>query len=198
MLRNSVITCTSGDPSSLTDFKLSDSDDITNLRNVPTQHGWYPDDGHGKIYVTFPEPRVVREIWLYDDTNINNNVLETKVILSNGREYDVNDIDAGVVPKRILTECHDCIEGFTVEVGKGIGSCGFAEIEAFSESPKLPFRIIKLMDEDGDFIYTYHTGISGNVFCSLWNSPGTCVDDCRLVLAEGTAKIDKRNAGWRV
>lgn len=198
VLRDAEITCTSGNSSALTDFKLSDSDDITNLSQAPTQHGWYPDGGRGKISVTFPVPRPISEIRLYDDTEIRNQVLSAKITLTNGREYHVSDIDAGGAPKRILTECHDAIDGFTIEVEKGIGACGLAEIEAFSEAPQLPFRILKLMDDKGDFIYSYHTGMSGNVFVSLWRSPGEQTAGCRLILADGSADIEASENGWDV
>lgn len=199
VLKDAMISCSSGNAAALTDFKLSDSEDITDIQQLPTKHGWYPDHGRGSVSVSFPTPRVIQEIRLYDDTEMSNRVLKAKVTLSNGKIFEVSDFDEGGVAKRIPTDCHEPISGYSVEITDGIGKCGFAEMEAFSEIPRLPFQIIKMMDEDGDFMYTYHTGICGNVPISLWGSPDVNTKDCRLIQKEGTVDIQKEKGGqWLI
>lgn len=198
VLRDAIITCSSGDSSALTDFKLSDSADVT-ASPMPTHHGWYPDAGRGSITVIFPNPRPIREIRLYDDTDLNNRVLEARITLSNGKTYTVTDIDEGGVAKKVMTDCDEPINGFTIEITKGVGTCGFAEVEAYTNSPQLPFRIIKLTDEKGNFIYNHHTDICGNASVFLWSTPGTETEACTLNTASSSAEIQQQGEGeWKI
>lgn len=197
-LRDAIINCSSGDSRALTDFKLSDSTDVT-ASPMPLQHGWYPDDGRGNITVTFPSPRPIREIRLYDDTDLNNRVLEARITLSNGKTYTVTDMDEGGVAKKVMTDCDEPINGFTIEITNGVGKCGFAEIEAYTNSPQLPFRIIKLTDEKGNFIYNHHTDICGNASVFLWSTPGTETEACTLITASSSAEIQQQGEGeWKI
>lgn len=89
------ITADSGDAAQLSDFLLYDSDNVSDFKHMPYEHGWRPRGGKGEATVTWDSPVVVREIHLFDQNNPDNQVKSLTIRLSNGREIAVGALPTG-------------------------------------------------------------------------------------------------------
>lgn len=156
----------------LNDFKLFDSHNIADKKEAPLDHGWIPNKEKDSFSVSLTSPTVVEEIWLYDHVNPENQLQHLTITLSNGQVIEVHDLPSNGAAKIIKTGCHDKIDGFIVRVEQIKGEkAGLAEIEAYSNSPKPPIQIAKLMDENDDFMYDYTLSHQGYIKFSIYTWP---------------------------
>lgn len=157
--------------SQLHDFMVIDSDDVGNFSKKPFDHGWCPDNGLGSIHVTLDQPSTITEIRLYDHVDENRNVKNAVINLSNGTTIETGPLPDDGAPLIIPTNTTDIIDHFSVTITSSTGQgAGFAEIEAYRDTPFHPFRISKLMDRESNFMYHYYTPQDGEVAFSIYQS----------------------------
>lgn len=186
MWRAQRVVATSGDAAQLRDFLLYDTSNVSDFEHMPYDHGWCPENGLGEAEISWASPVVIKEIHLFDQNDTANRVKHLTIRLSNGKELSVGSLPAGGTRVVVPTECSEPISGFTVRIDDSTGEgSGLSEIEAYAETPESPFRVAKLQDANGDFMYDYTTAPDGKLAFSLYTW-GCKPEDMTVRLGETT------------
>lgn len=171
MLIHSTVTGTGINPEHLNDFKLYDSNDVNNSTAKPLIHGWIPPATNAVATFHLDTPSTIRQIRLYDQVNIENQVRELTIRLSNGKELYVRNLPANGSPLIVNTESNDILTGFELHIKNTTGQhAGLAEVEAYENTPNLPGNIVKLQDKNEDFMYDYIVPENGHVDFSIYST----------------------------
>lgn len=152
----------SGDESVLHDFVLIDRE---LEQTVPgfSVNTWIPepDDQEKRVIIKFSQPTALSRVVLYDNPSLVDNVLETSIRLDNGTFIKSGPLDPNGSGTELLFDRAE-VEELEICLLETEGSgAGLTEIELFSEEYTPPFRFIKLMNTQGDFIYDYYIDPSG-------------------------------------
>lgn len=151
------ITAASGDTALLNDFMLIDNYDLVDESHLPHDGVWVPEGDDRSVSVTFPEPRDIHEIVLYDAPSPEDDILEAIISFSDGTELRTGPLDPGGAATAISVG-KTAIDSFTVTITESTGQRpGLAEIEAYPQARDHGLRFLKLMDSDGNFLYDYWT-----------------------------------------
>lgn len=156
------IGTSSGNGSLLNDFMLLESLDLVGAGYEPYDGVWIPEAGDTQpwLQVTFPEPRTLAQIVLYDHPDPEKNVKNAKILFEDGTEVETGPLHAGGAATRFTVEKQD-VTSFTVTVLEMEGEAGLTEIEAFAREPESGLSYIKVMDEGENFAYDYWIDPSG-------------------------------------
>ena len=199
-LYQSRIHVSSGDGEKLNDFKLWDTDQITEIRHFPFDGTWVPDAGDADktAVITLHAPADLSEIVLYDNPSGTDNVLQAEIVFDSGNTYTVSDIDMGGAPTSVSVN-ESNVSQFTVRILDTEGEkAGFCEIEAYHGREGNDFAWIKLMNENDDFVYDYYLDESGEEDFSLYaygcsanpeNCSISCSGDCSAECADGKIRV---------
>ena len=183
LLLNAAITGSGSNLSHLNDFKLYDSTNVTRFSHMPYNHGWHPEADHGEICVQLQKPSKIQQIRLYDHISPDNQIQQLTIILSNGQEIRASELPANGSALVIPTNCDALLTGFNIRIEKVCGAnAGLAEIEAYSEAPTPPVKLVKLVDAQDNFMYDYTTPVDGNLRVSLYTYPHTDSHEYKVFL----------------
>lgn len=200
LLYRSQVQVSSGDGEKLNDFKLWDTEQITEIRHFPFDGTWVPDAGDAEktAVITLQTPADLSEIVLYDNPSGADNVLQAEIIFDSGNTYLVSDIDMGGAPTSVPVNEKN-VSQFTVKILNTEGEkAGFCEIEAYHGREENDFAWIKLVNEDDDFVYDYYLDESGEEDFSLYayGCPAnpescsiSCSGDCSAECADGKIHV---------
>jgi len=165
VLYRASFAATSGDTAALNDFRYTDCVDITVPGVTFAGHVWMPAaaDTDKAVTVTLEKPAVLKEIRLFDNPSLEDNILNAEITLSDGSVHMVDELpyngSAAIIP---LTS-ENPITDFTVRILESEGeAAGLTEIEAYKATPDHGIRYIKLMNGSGDFVYDYWIDLSGS------------------------------------
>lgn len=163
MLYYTDVDATSGDPSVVNDFMLNDRKD-PNLSLEPSQNVWIPAkwDEDKTVTFHFTEPLSVARIKLYDNPSLEDNILDAIITLDGGTE-----IHTGALPKNGSAAEFDfgarTMSKLQVTIVEYEGDrAGLAEVEAFEKPFSRDYKFLKLMNEDGEFVYDYYIDPTGH------------------------------------
>ena len=200
LLYQSRIHVSSGEGEKLNDFKLWDTDQITEIRHFPFDGTWVPDAGDAEktALITLQNPADLSEIVLFDNPSGTDNVLQAEIVFDSGNTYTVSDIDMGGAPTSVPVNEKN-VSQFTVRILDTEGEkAGFCEIEAYHGREENGFAWIKLMNENDDFVYDYYLNESGEEDFSLYaygcsanpeNCSISCSGDCSAECADGKIHV---------
>lgn len=166
------ISASSGSPALLNDFMLTDNYDLMDTGRMPYDGTWIPDaeDTEKTVTVSFPEPVDIAEIVLYDHPSEEHNVLNAVIRFDDGSGVETGRLDPGGAATRIRAEKSE-VSGFTITLTEVEGEqAGLTEVEAFRQEKNEDLRYIKLMDEEGQFVYDYWTDKDGQEVFSIFSS----------------------------
>ncbi len=174
LLYDAQTDASSGDPSVLTDFKLTDSSDVHDKERKPFENLWSPDSSDEEKAVTFTFKRAVDldSVRLYDNPSLEDNILEACIVFSDGTE-----IMTGPLPKNgsaavINFDEKNNITTFSIKILRYEGeNFGLSEVEAYHDYTPLKYKpeVIKLIDTKGNFVYDY-TMSDKSVIFSVYDS----------------------------
>ena len=154
------ITVSSGDAKLLNDFKLVSTD-----KTIPQKtkfsgcvSSFNKNDKEKVVTVKFRSPQNISCISLYDDYDLNRNILGGTITFSDGSIIDVPNLNANGSETRIEFAPKEGITSFTFKVTSFEGdTAGLCEIEAFEKADyDLGFSFVKIKNADtDDYMYNY-------------------------------------------
>ncbi|MDO4982509.1 MAG: PIG-L family deacetylase [Eubacteriales bacterium] len=169
MLYYTDVDATSGDPSVVNDFMLNDRKD-PKLTVEPSQNVWIPSKWDKEKTVTFhfTEPLSVARVKLYDNPSLEDNILDAIITLDGGTE-----IHTGALPKNGSAAEFDfgarTMSKLQVTIVETEGDrAGLAEVEAFEKPFSRDYKFLKLMTEDGEFVYDYYINPTGHEYFKMY------------------------------
>lgn len=154
------ITVSSGNAKLLNDFKLVSTD-----RTLPKKtkfngcvSSFKKDDTEKTVTVKFRSPKKISCISLYDDYNLDKNILGGIITFSDGSSVEVPSLNANGSETRVEFAPKEGITSFTFKVTSFEGdTAGLCEIEAFEKTDyDLGFSFVKIKNADtDDYMYNY-------------------------------------------
>lgn len=173
----------------LIDFKLADSQHISQRDHRPFDGVWVPAAGD-LLQVTLPETSVVQELVLYDNPSPEDNILEARITLESGRQLLTGPLDPGGAPTHVALPAPEELGSFTVEFLKTEGQqAGLCELEAYAAPEQQP-AFIKATDPDGNFLYTYTPESSESISFKIYTSTPELQDLAQDLAANFTATVE--------
>lgn len=150
----------SGNGELLNDFMLFDNYNLRKEDRSASDGIWIPDksDKEKSVVISFNEQKDISYISLYDNPSPKDNVLNARIVLDSGTVIETGPLNALGNPTVINVD-ETNIKTFTIVLEETEGNnAGLSEVEAFDSSTENHFNYIKLMDENGDFVYDYLMG----------------------------------------
>ena len=206
ILYNAEISVSSGDGSVLTDFKLTDSSDIYDKTRKPFENLWTPDpeDRQKTATFTFSEKTAIDSICLYDNPCLTDNISGLRILFSDGTEMKCGPLAINGSATIVKFEEKNILS-FSIQILEAEGNQpGLSEVEAYLHNdPRndIP-EIIKLKNQDGDFVYDYwmtDTPEEFTVYNSLDSFEAYKPKNYSLKVLTGNCKITKnRNDSFTV
>lgn len=192
------ITTSSGNGALLHDFMLLECDDLVSGK-VPFDGVWVPgtEDPQATATVTFPEKTDLTTICLYDNPDMEENVLDALITFDDGAQLHTGPLDPGGAATEVTVNKTQ-VGWFSVELTQREGEkAGLAEIEAFSADSQGTYPFVKLTDSEGNFIYDYWTAADGVETLELYTAGHTAEEwvlicegeDCQAVLEQGRITV---------
>lgn len=183
ILMQAEVDAESGEASALNDFLLAGSDDITNPEKSPHSHGWFPEPGKMTAHFILKKNAVISELHLYSAPDECGCILNCRITLSNGVVLETGPISTQNGAHVVPTGCCDVVNGFTLELLETSGTHpGLVEVEAYSKKPIPIWKIIKLQDADGNFMYDYTLPEHGYMRFSLYAWPAEAAKNHHIYL----------------
>ena len=203
VLYRAKIRVSSGDASTLNDFKLIDSKNVHSF-DPPFQNTWSPanDDKSPTITIELEQPTVLRELRLYDQPSMTDNVLNA-IILLNGKQVLetgplVQNGSATVVSLDSATQ----VSSIEIRITDWLGEhWGMTEIEAYTQPPESGLAFVKLTDDAGNFLYDAWTKPDGTILLKAYQSPSAeegFLQDCTVTVDNPLCTVNKGKDGLSV
>lgn len=189
------VETSSGSAELLTDFMLLETRNLRHDGDAPYDGVWVPEESDsGKTAsVTFPQPRDLTAIVLYDNPDGAGNVENARITFADGTSLETGPLDPGGAAAVFPVEKSD-VTSFTVSILEGTGRAGLTEIEAYEQvQQELPF--VKIMDAEGNFVYDYWIAPEGTQSFFLYSTAGesnfnlTCSGDACGARWQGEAIV---------
>ena len=154
----SILSASSGEASLLNDFALADSSTVNG--DMDYSFGTWipaPEDKEKSVRMEFPEETTVKYVYLYDNPDMEQNILELKLSFDDGSSVLCGPLAPNGSATRIETET-GAVKSMELTVTQWEGDeAGLTEIEVYPREQTAPFPLIKLCSSDGNFIYDYIT-----------------------------------------
>lgn len=192
------VQVSSGNGALLNDFMLIECNDIVGERR-PYDGAWIPeeDDSEKQATLIFDQPEDIHSIVLYDNPAEDSNVRNVRIEFSDGSALETGALDPLGAANRIEVD-KTGITALTVTILEGEGSAGLTEIEIFGDDRRETLKYVKIMDEEGNFVYDYWMDPSGaqsfRLFTSGVEDPAVTVscdnDHCSAVWQEGELLVE--------
>ena len=178
---NAQFEVSSGNPKHLNDFKLFDVQDITINKRYNVEYYncvWSPsiNDEQKKITIKFPQPMNIHSIILYDNPDLDNNILSGKLEFDDGSYINLSNFKKNGAPSEFQVNKMG-ISSLSFKIVDFEGeSSGLSEVEIFSKKLDHP-RILKLINQKTDtFIYKYFVTNEAEIPLSVYQYPKSFAD----------------------
>lgn len=172
LLYGAKITASSGQHQLLNDFMLFDCDDIiagdtdfSSLSGI-----WIPsdDDPEKTLSVSLNEPGDIGKIVLYDNPCMDDNVLNASIVFDDGSRIETGKLEPNGSATVIEVNKQN-VKSFRIVLTETSGKrAGLSEIETYASDKRPEMGFIKLMDEQGNFVYDYRLNGSEEARLSLY------------------------------
>lgn len=178
LLYRAKVQASSGDVSALNDFQWVDSSNVIS-GELPIDNVWSPDPETAipEITITLEQPTVLKELCLYDQPSLTDNVLGATILLDGTSAAEVGALvkngSATVIPLQDTTPVSQIKIRITGTEGK---HWGLTEVEAYTETPKTGVAFAKLTDEAGNFLYDAWTNPDGTLRLKVYRTPSADAD----------------------
>jgi hypothetical protein len=140
----------SGDGELLNDFSL-------------TSGTWIPDrdDSEKRIIIKFPDSAKIARVVLYDNPSLTDNVQEAALRFDDGSFVMTGALEPNGSATEVEVNKIGVSELEIVLMNTEGSAAGLTELELYSDSYNAPFKFIKLVNSQGDFVYDYYIDSSG-------------------------------------
>ncbi|MBQ7895514.1 MAG: PIG-L family deacetylase, partial [Oscillospiraceae bacterium] len=143
---NASIEVSSGEAAYLNNFKLLDSSNINSL-DKPFEDLWLPTDSEKKATVSFREPVDIREIRLYDNPSLEDNVLKAKIVFDDGSWLETGELKINGSGTSVLVD-KEGVSSFSVQLLETEGEkAGLSEIEVSEGEKDDGLNFVKIQNE---------------------------------------------------
>lgn len=197
------VTATSGRAELLNDFMLIENSNLVDESHEPYDGVWTPDTGDHERTVTvrLKEVSDVSCIALYDHPSQDHNVLNAVISFDDGSKVETGPLDRNGAATMVSVEKENVAE-FRITLLETEGAeAGLSEVEAFAQFPQREGAFLKLMDEEGNFVYDYRTGRDGYAVFRIYThgdlpevtgenyTVNTAWDSGAVVLEDGVIRV---------
>jgi len=173
LLYRAKFEASSGDASVLNDFKWVDSSNILS-GDSPFDKVWSPDpkDPVPTITITLEQPTVLKELRLYDQPSIADNILGATILLDGTSAIETGPLVKNGSATVISIKNAAPVSRIEIRVTRSEGErWGLTEVEAYAETPKFGVAFAKLTDEAGNFLYDAWTNPDGTLRLKVYRTP---------------------------
>lgn len=191
LLYNASITVIDGNASLLTDFKIYDSRNIRDFDSIPSDGVWIPKKAESpEIDVSFSDPVELTSIVVYDNPSLVDNVLAITLSFDDGTRIRSTNILQNGAPS-VISFPRKVVGSFYIMIDKSEGErSGFTEIEAFNDQVKDKNHLIKMMDNEENFIYCYYFDQNETDEFSLYSYHAQPLSQDNYVIVSDNRKIN--------
>jgi LmbE family N-acetylglucosaminyl deacetylase len=178
LLYRAKFEASSGDASVLNDFKWIDSSNVLS-GDPPFDNVWSsePGDSAPSVTITLAQPTVLKELRLYDQPLMADNILGATILLDGVPAATVGALvkngSATVIPLQESAPISQIEIRITGSEGE---QWGLTEVEAYAEPPQPGIALAKLTDEAGNFLYDAWTNSDGTLRLKTYRSPAATAD----------------------
>ena len=164
------VQVSSGEGGILNDFMRLENDDLRDESRAANDGVWIPQttDPVKTVTITFQEPAAIDRVVLYDNPSELHNITDVEIHFDDGSCIEKIALD----PVGAATEIpvgKENVTFFEIRIRSAEGElAGLTEIEAFSQPRTPAWKFLKLMDEQGDFVYDYWVREEGKAEFALY------------------------------
>jgi len=173
LLYRAKIAVSSGDASVLNDFKWIDSTDVLSGA-APFDNVWSPDpkDNTPTITITLEQPTVLKELRLYDQPSIADNILGVTILLDGTPAVETGSLVKNGSATIISLQDTAPVSQIEIRITGSEGEhWGLTEVEAYTEPPESGLALAKLTDEAGNFLYDAWTNPDSALRLKVYRYP---------------------------
>ncbi|MEN6417450.1 MAG: PIG-L family deacetylase [Clostridiaceae bacterium] len=203
VLYRADIRVSSGEASTLNDFKLIDTKDVQSY-DLPYQNAWSPDaeDQAPTITITLEQPTVLKELWLYDQPSLTDNVLNAVILLDGKQALETSPLAQNGSATVVSLDSATPVSSIEIRITDWQGErWGITELEAYTQTPESGLAFAKLTDEKGNFLYDAWTKPDGTILLKLYRFPASQKDslqDCTVSVDNPRCTANKGQDGLLV
>lgn len=203
VLYRADIRVSSGEASTLNDFKLIDSKNVRS-RELPFQSAWSPafGDQAPTIMIALEQPAVLKELWLYDQPSLTDNVLNAIILLDGKQALETGPLAQNGSVTVVSLDSATPVSSIEIRITDWQGErWGITELEAYTQTPESGLAFAKLTDEKGNFLYDAWTKPDGTILLKLYRFPASQKDflqDCTVSVDNPRCTANKGQDGLLV
>lgn len=175
------VSATSGEPSVLKDYKLSDLTDVCDDTSFGKKGVWIPDEADETPHVGyyFSTPQDIERIVLHDNSSPEDNILSGTLSFSDGSSIPVDALPENGGAKVLSFEKKKGITEVTFTISERTGeNAGLMEFEVYSSANHAFAQensFIKIMSDE-NFIYDYFAVKNQPLKMELYHYPSAEID----------------------
>ena len=173
VLYRAKISASSGDISTLNDFRLIDSNNVLS-GDPPFENGWSPDAGDQAptITIRLAKPTRIAELRLYDQPSLTDNIIDAQIVLDGKKTLQTGPWSVNGSATVVPVDSEGVISTIEIRVTDTEGErWGITELEAYAETPDTGIAFAKLTDENGNFLYDAWTDADGTLTLKAYRWP---------------------------
>ncbi|WP_283702946.1 DUF7402 domain-containing protein [Clostridium perfringens] len=169
------VIASSGEFKYINDFKLIDSSNVNDIKLID-ECVWIPDnkDNDKSFRINFASAKDIEKLVIYDNFSLEDNILESTIIFSDGSEEKVNNLNHDGTKTVITFPTKKDIEFLEFKINKYEGNNpGICEFEVYEKDESKETEYIKLIldNENETFIYRYTVDNEKEIPLNLYSYP---------------------------
>ena len=168
------VSASSGNAALLHDFMIIENRDLADGEHLPYDGVWIPEnsDGERTVAVTLDSPADLHSVVLYDHPAPDQNVKNVRITFEDGTVLETGPQDpAGAATPVAVGKTG--VSAFRVTLLETEGElAGLSELEAFLEEKQPDGRLLKLTDNEGNFLYDYLLPAQGSAELTVYTQGG--------------------------
>lgn len=188
LLYRARISASSGNAAALNDFQWIDSTDVLS-GDPPFANLWSPDreDPAPTIAISLEQPTVLKELRLYDQPSVTDNILGATILLDGKPAAETGPLVENGSATIVALDGTTPVSQIEIRITSAEGErWGLTEAEAYAEPPSAGVSFAKLTDEAGNFLYDAWTNPDGTLRLKVYRSLETDARD----IAAGDITVD--------
>lgn len=203
VLYRANIRVSSGDASTLNDFKLIDSKNVRSF-DPPFQNAWSPafEDKSPTITIELEQPTVLKELRLYDQPSMTDNVLNAIILLDGKQVLETGPLVQNGSATVVSLDSSTRVSSIEIRITDWQGEYwGITEVEAYTQPPESGLAFVKLTDDTGNFLYDAWTKPDGTILLKAYQFPALETDflqDCTVTVNNPLCTVNKGKDGLSV
>lgn len=203
LLYRATIAASSGDASVLNDFQWIGSTNVLS-GDPPFDNVWSPDraDPAPGVTIQLEKPAVLKELRLYDQPSMTDNILNARIRLNGGRTIETGPLVPNGSATIVSLSGVEAVSTIEITVLNAEGErWGLTEVEAYADPPEAGLTFAKLTDGTGNFLYDAWTNPDGTLPLRAYRYPATdagWLTGASVVSDNPRCVVTRAGEGWSV